>query len=193
MDNKNTNTLNMLQTTQTCLTANKTLLKDVPSIGKGATELDTIVAAILTAQRQQASKQGLANAKSTVRTDLTEAAHEVAALAHACATEHGFDAIVKRTDLSLSDVQAGTEAEVLDRCKGIYADANELTDDLGNCGLTPAKLKNLKELIGEFEDVKPKPVIGTTVTVMGITSKVIGTTAAVMGTTTLVAGTTNFV
>ena len=163
MDNKNANTLNMLQTTQTCLTTNKAVIKDVPSIAKAATELGAIVTAILTAQRQQTSKLGLADEKSTVRIDLTEAAHEVAALAHACSAEHGHDVITKRTDLSLSDVQAGTEGEVLDRCKGILADANELTEDLGDCGLTPAKLKNLKDLITEFEDVKPKPRAGVAV------------------------------
>lgn len=98
-----------------------------------------------------------------MRLDLAEAAHEIASLAHACANEHGYDAIAKRTDLSLSDVQAGTEGEFIDRCKGILADTNELTDDLGDCGVTPKKLKDLAALIDSFATVKPKPRAGVAV------------------------------
>ena len=127
MDTKSNNSLNMLQATKSCLATNKTLYKDIPAIVKASGELDVIVANILAAQRQQASKEGLADAKAAVRKELADAAHEIAALTHACATELGLDAIAKRTDLSLSDVQAGTGSEFIDRCKGVLADANERT------------------------------------------------------------------
>ena len=163
METKSINFLNMVQTTQTCLINNKSLFKDIASLVRASVEMDEIVTGILAAQRQQASKKGLAEEKFTVRTDLAEAAHEIAALAHACATEHGHDAAAKRTDLSLSDVFAGTEAEFHDRCQGILDDTTELADDLGDCGATPAKLKNLEKLIGSFGTVKPKPRRGASV------------------------------
>lgn len=163
MDTKSTNSLNMLQTTQVCLETNKALFKDIPALVKASSELDSIVDDILGAQRQQASKEGLADAKNLVRKELAEAAHEIAALTHACATENGFDAIAKRTDLSATGVQAGTEAEFVDRCKGILADADEVTDDSGDFGVTTAKIKNVKDLLAEFEDLKPKPRAGAAI------------------------------
>ena len=153
----------MLQTTQQCLAVNKPLFKDIPSFIRASAALDEIVTGILASQRQQADKEGLAQEKSAVRAGLAEAAHEIASLAHACAVEHGLDAIAKRTDLSLSDVQAGTEAQFIDRCKGILADAQELTDDLGDCGTTAAKVNALGKLIDSFEKVKPKPRRGVAV------------------------------
>ena len=36
-------------------------------------------------------------------------------------------------------------------------DAGELVDDLGDCGVTPAKLKALKDALAKFEKVKPLP------------------------------------
>ena len=163
MNTKTTNSLNMLQTTQLCLETNKALFKDIPAFAKASGELDAIVTGILGAQRQQASKEGLAEAKAGVRTELAEAAHEIAALTHACAVEHNRDAIAKRTDLSLSDVQAGTEAQFVDRCKGILADADEISDESDDFGVTTAKLKNVKDLLAEFEELKPQPRAGAAI------------------------------
>ena len=163
MDTKSTNSLNMLQATKSCLATNKTLYKDIPAIVKASGALDVIVTNILAAQRQQASKEGLADAKAAVRKELAEAAHEIAALTHACATELGLDAIAKRTDLSLSDVQAGTGSEFVDRCKGVLADANELSDESDDSGVTPAKIKNVKDLVAEFEELKPQPRAGAAI------------------------------
>lgn len=163
MDTKTTNSLNMLQTTQLCMESNKTLFKDIPAFAKASEELDAIVTGILDAQRQQASKEGLADAKATVRTELAEAAHEIAALTHACAVANGKETIARRTDLSLSDVQAGTEAVFIDRCKGILADADEISDESDDFGVTTAKLKNVKDLLAEFEDLKPQPRAGAAI------------------------------
>ena len=163
MDTKSANALNMLQTTQACLETNKTLFADLPAFVKASEELDGIVSDVLTAQRQQTSKEGLADAKGAVRTELAEAAHEIAALTHACAVEHGKNAVARRTDLSLSAVQAGTEAQFIDRCKGILADAAELTDESDDFGVTTAKLKNVKDLLAEFETLKPQPRAGAAI------------------------------
>ena len=163
MNTKTTNSLNMLQTTQLCLETNKTLFKDIPAFAKASGELDAIVTGILGAQRQQASKEGLAEAKGAVRIELAEAAHEIAALTHACASANGKNTIAKRTDLSLSDVQAGTEAQFIDRCKGILADADEISDESDDFGVTTAKLKNVKDLLAEFEDLKPQPRAGAAI------------------------------
>ena len=108
-------------------------------------------------------EHALAQAKAAVRKELAEAAHEIAALSHACATELGLDAIAKRTDLSLSDVQAGTGSEFVDRCKGVLADANELSDQSDDSGVTTAKIKNVKDLLAEFEELKPQPRAGAAI------------------------------
>ena len=52
-------------------------------------------------------------------------------------------------------MQSGKEAKFIDRIKGILDDAAVLVDDLGDCGVTPAKLKALKDLVAKFEKVKP--------------------------------------
>ena len=163
MDTKSTNFLSMLQTTQSCLETNSNFFKDIPGIVKAAKDLDSIIADVLTAQRQQASRDGLADAKAVVRQDLAEAAHEIVALTHACAVEIGQEAVAKRTDLSLSAVQAGTEAQFIDRCKGILAAAAELTDESDDFGVTTAKLKNVKDLLAEFETLKPQPRAGAAI------------------------------
>lgn len=163
MDTKSANSLNMLQTTQACLETNKTIFKDIPALVKASEELDSIIVEVLTAQRQQTSKEGLADAKDAVRTKLAEAAHEIAALTHACAVEHDQQAVARRTDLSLSAVQAGTEAQFVDRCKGILADAAVLSDESDDFGVTTAKLKNVKDLLAEFEELKPQPRAGAAI------------------------------
>ena len=155
MNTKCINCLNMFQTTQTCLDANEAIFKNVPAVVTASGELDDLVAAILKAQRGQASAEGLAAAKTTVREDLADAAYEIASLVHACAQQHGVADVASRTDLSLSDVQSGKEARFIDRIKGILDDAAVLVDDLGDCGVTPAKLKALKDLVAKFEKVKP--------------------------------------
>jgi len=163
MDTKSTNCLNMLQTTQACLETNQNIFADLPAFLKAAEELDGTIADVLTAQRQQASREGLADAKSAVRAELADAAHEIAALIHACAVDQGQEAVASRTDLSLTDVQAGTEAQFIDRCKGILADAAELTEDSDDFGVTTAKLKNVKDLLAEFEELKPQPRAGAAI------------------------------
>lgn len=155
MNTKCINCLNMFQTTQACLDANKTIFKNVPAVVTASGELDALVDAILKAQRTQSSAEGLAAAKTTVREDLADAAYEIASLVHACAQQHGIAEVASRTDLSLSDVQSGKEAKFIDRIKGILDDAALLVDDLGDCGVTPAKLKALKDLVVKFEKVKP--------------------------------------
>ncbi len=157
MNTKCINCLNMFQTTQACLEANETILKNVPAVVTASGELDALVAAILKAQRAQASAEGLAAAKTTVREDLVDAAYEIASLVHACAQQHGVADVAERTDLSATAIQLGTEVEFIDRIKGILDDAALLVDDLGDCGVTPAKLKALKDLVAKFEKVKPLP------------------------------------
>ena len=157
MNTKCTNCLNMFQTTQACLEANELIYKNVPAVVTVSEELDGLVAEILKSQRVQSSAEGLAEAKATVREDLADLAFEIASLVHACAQQHGVVDIAKRTDLSLSKVQSGTEAKFIDRIKGILTDAAELVDDLGDCGVTPAKLKALKDTLAKFEKVKPAP------------------------------------
>lgn len=163
MNTKNINDLNALQATQECLTANKTLVKDVASIVRAAAELDTLIAAILAAQRQQAIKEGLTDEKSAAKNTLAEEAHTIAALAHAGAVENQLDAIARRTDLSFSDVQAGTEAEFVDRCKGVLADAKTVLAEVESCEITAAQIKSLENAIKGFESVKPKPRAGVAV------------------------------
>ena len=155
MNNKCSNCLNMFQTTQACLEANESVYKNVPAVVMASEELDGLVAAILTAQRGQASADGLAAAKTTVRENLADAAYEIASLVHACAQQHGVADVASRTDLSRTKVQSGKEAKFIDRIKGILDDAAVLVDDLGDCGVTPAKLKALKDLVVKFEKVKP--------------------------------------
>jgi hypothetical protein len=157
MNTKCINCLNMFQTTQACLEANESVYKNVPAVVTTSGELDDLVTAILTAQRAQASAEGLAAAKTSVREDLAEAAYEIASLVHACAQQHGVEEVASRTDLSRTDVQSGKEAKFIDRIKGILDDAALLVDDLGDCGVTPAKLKALKDLVAKFEKVKPLP------------------------------------
>ena len=71
-----------------------------------------------------------------------------------------MSAIAKRTDLSVSAVQAGTEGEFVDRCKGILADAQELVNEVDDCEITAAQVKSLDNAITAFESVKPKPRVG---------------------------------
>ena len=155
MDNKSINCLNMLQTTQACLESNESIYKDVPAVVTASGELDAIVGEILTTQRIQASAEGLSAAKGTVRLKLAETAFELVSLVHACAQENGMEEVAQRSDLSLTAVQSGTEVEFIDRIKGILADVAELPDDPADWGVTPAKIKAVKDLAAKFEKVKP--------------------------------------
>jgi len=163
MDAKSTNSLNMLQTTQACFETNSSYFKDLPAFVTAAADLDKLVDEVLAAQRLQTTKEGFVDAKAAVRTELEEAAHEIAALTHACAVAQAQEAIARRIDLSLSSLQAGTEVQFIDRCKGILADADELADEVDDFGVTTAKLKNLKDLLAEFEELKPQPRAGAAI------------------------------
>ena len=62
--------------------------------------------------------------------------------------------------MSKSDVRAGTEAKLIDRCKGISLDAKELTAEVEDCEITAGQIKSLDAAIKAFEAVKPKPRVG---------------------------------
>jgi hypothetical protein len=157
MDTKSDNTLGMLQSTQLCLDANKPLFKDMPSITRGHLELNEIVAAVLAAQRQQAAREGLAEEKAHARQALIDIAVEVCSVAHACAQENGLTAIATRTDLPRSTFEKGSAAVLVDRCKGVLTDAQELDSEIEKCELTSAQLKAFEAAIKQFDTVKLKP------------------------------------
>ena len=114
----------------------------------------------LAAQRQQASKEELADETSAAKNTLVEEAHTIAALAHAGAVEHQLDAIARRKDLSFSDVQVGAEAEFVDRCKGVLTDAKTVLAEVDSCEITAAQIKSLENALKAFASVKPKPRAG---------------------------------
>ena len=157
MDTKSDNTLGMLQSTQLCLEINKPLYKDVSSLIRGLAELNEIVPAILAAQRQQAAREGLAEEKAQARQALIDIAVEVCSVAHACAQENGLTAIATRTDLPRSTFEKGSAAVLIDRCKGVLADAQQLDSEIEKCELTSAQLKAFDAAIKRFDTVKLKP------------------------------------
>ena len=161
METKLINELGMVQSTQLCLDKNKSLVKDSPGIVRVTAALTGVVNLILGAQRRQAASEGLVAEKSDAKKSLVASAIKVSSLAHACADENGLAAIAKRTSLSPSKLQGGTEAELIDRCKGILVDAQELAEETDDCEITAAQFKELENAIKGFEGVKSKPRVGT--------------------------------
>jgi hypothetical protein len=133
------------------------LTAPVVSIARCYTGLVNLADAIDEANVTQESRNGLAAAKTTAKKQLVDIAHDVASAVVSYGAENEDDDLVGRCSYSPTDLGKGADGTVVSRCKGVHAAATEVVADLGEHGVTPAKLTTLKKKIDGFDKLSTKP------------------------------------
>jgi hypothetical protein len=152
-----TNKLRAYQAVQAVLETNETKWGTLPAFATAVGEFTAIIPEIQTLAQAQASREGASNEKSYALAALGNAAFEVGAAVHAYAVTTLDFALEGRVDFSRSTIGYGREATVLARVRDIHAAATEQLANLGDYGITQAKLTALKKKIDAFEASLAKP------------------------------------
>ena len=147
----------MLKSVLGVLEDDTSITASIPSIARCHAGLWKLADAIDEAAVTQQRQNGLASAKSAAKTQLLDAAHDVAAAVVSYGTEVENDDLAGRCDISRSDLGKGRDGTVVSRCKNVHATAAEVVGDLADHGVTSAKLTALKKKIDGFDTISTKP------------------------------------
>ncbi len=157
MNTTQTNKLRAYQAVDLVLESNQSIWESLPAFATAVGEFTAILPEIQALAQTQASREGAANEKAYALAALGDAAFEIGAAVHAYAvTTHDF-ALEGRVDFSRTFVIAGREAAVLARVRDIHAAATVQLTNLGDYGITQAKLTAFKKKIDAFEAALAKP------------------------------------
>ena len=160
MKNEQNNKLKMSQATLGCLfeDTNKVLWQGIVGIEEAVAETEEIVSVIIGASQKQSARNGFSAEKRGAKEVLLRAAFTVCCGLTALAAATNDAQLAVKSDFSRSDLAAGREQSVVDRCQAL--------SDLGaaNAAALAAKynvnandLKALKSAITNFTGAQSKP------------------------------------
>jgi hypothetical protein len=147
----------MILTVQELLEEGVDITAPVLSIARCYTALSGLSDDIDEAAVTQESRNGLSAAKATAKKQLIDVAHDVASAVVSYGAETEDDDLVGRCSFSPTQLAKGSDGTVVSRCKGLHVAATEVVDDLGEHGVTPAKLTTFKKKIDGFDKISTKP------------------------------------
>jgi hypothetical protein len=151
------NKLRAYSTVDAVLDSHEPKWASLPAFVAGVARFRGHIAEIQELEQTQASRSGAASEKSYALESVGSAAFEVCAAVHAFAVVQQDYALEGRVDFSRSSVTLGRASSVVARCRDIHAAATVHVADLGDYGITAAKLTALKKKIDAFEESLAKP------------------------------------
>lgn len=151
------NKLRAYQSVLGVLEVHTAILSTLPAFAEDHEDFAEIVAHIKSLAQTQAARTGATKGKWIAVKALGTSAYEIAAAVHAYAVKHEDFVLEGRVDYSESAIVVGAEDRVVTRCRGILAVATEHLAELGDYGLTQARLTAFKKQIDAFETMLPTP------------------------------------
>ena len=154
------NKLKMGQATLGCLQDdnNAPLWKGIAGLEEGVASLEATVDSILERSQQQSARTGSAEEKKAARNAMLEAAWAVCCGLKSLASKTDDSKLAAQVDFSRSDLAAGREADMVNRCKSILALGKENATALAaKYNVTASDLTALGTAITEFGGAQPKP------------------------------------
>jgi hypothetical protein len=158
MKTKQLNKLTMYLAVEGICDASPTVWQAVPAFADAYADLKTHVTNIQTfAQSQTQDNTGIAVDKQAARAAMCNLALPIAGAVHAYAVKIKNHTLAATVDYSLSELMGGRDVQSRDYCQNIFNTANTNLANLGNFGVTAAKLTALTNAIAAYNLLISKP------------------------------------
>jgi hypothetical protein len=158
MNIKQLNKLNMYLAVEGICDASPTIWQSLQAFAQAYADFKTHVTNIQAfVQSQTQNNTGIAVDKQAARAVMCNAALPIARAVHAYALKTMNNTIAATMDLSMSDLMGGPGVQSAERCQNIYAVGNANLANLGNYGVTAAKLAGLNAAIAVFKSLISAP------------------------------------
>jgi hypothetical protein len=149
--------LNMQRGVEQHFDDNQTIIAAVPAFLSAANDLKALNAQIVAGiGGQEAPRTGFAKDKLTAESALIAATLKIAKPVRAFATATGNNTLRDEVDIEFSDLNRLRDDQLAPRCQIIHDRAANL-GQLGDYGITAAKLQDLQNKIDAFAAQVPKP------------------------------------
>ena len=158
------NKLKMEQTTLGCLDDFSTVWAGIQGMQEAVASTQNLVQQILQRSLEQSSATGFAELKRLARQTMLRTAFKVCCGLKSLASATGGAQLAAQTDFSRSDLAAGREQDVINRCQSFLALGNTNAAALAaKYNVNANDLTALGTAIGNFTIAQPKPRKGISV------------------------------
>ena len=167
------NKLKMAQTTLGCLDDNSAVWTGIKGIEEAEAVAQDLVQQILENSLIQSSATGFSDVKKLAKQTMLKAAFKVGCGLTSLASATGDAMLAAQTGLSRSDLGAGREQDVINRCQSLVALGNENAAALAaKYNVTAKDLLTLKTAISNFTLSQSKPRQGVSTSAAATTELV---------------------